>query len=285
MRNRRKLLFWVILLLLGTGTRIYGAGISVDAGLTPPEDRWIFRSLMRYTTRRDDPTGMGRHTSMYEWPAVVAYGMTSDFSMMLRYSLLHRDMDMMGGVNDKDTGTGDLFAMGKYKLFRQNTPDYTVGLAGTLGFEFPVGRGSFSSETYDIMPGLYGSFRREAFAADMQIAYKWNGFADRGEDGLNPGNMFRIDCAAAYQFDLDEDASTTIAPVLELSYINVAPDRKHDRNLANTGENVIYLSPGFKYTQENFIFEALLQIPVWQDQKGTLLERGVAFIVGTRIMF
>ncbi len=119
----------------------------------------------------------------------------------------------------------------------------------------------------------------------MSIAYWWNGFADRGDNSLNPGNEFHLDWAIARQFKLREDASLTLAPVLEFSYLNIDPDRRHGSNLDNTGENVIYISPGLKLTWESFIIEALLQIPVWQDQKGTMPERGVGIIIGTRFMF
>ncbi|MHC4362719.1 MAG: hypothetical protein ACYSTZ_07820, partial [Planctomycetota bacterium] len=56
-------------------TNAGAAGISVDAGLTPPEDRWIIRNQVRYMTREDDPTGMNREMSMYAFPIVVAYGL------------------------------------------------------------------------------------------------------------------------------------------------------------------------------------------------------------------
>ncbi|MHC4238972.1 MAG: hypothetical protein ACYSUC_04355 [Planctomycetota bacterium] len=49
-------------------TNAGAAGISVDAGLTPPEDRWIIRNQVRYMTREDDPTGMNREMSMYAFP-------------------------------------------------------------------------------------------------------------------------------------------------------------------------------------------------------------------------
>jgi hypothetical protein len=48
---------------------------------------------------------------------------------------------------------------------------------------------------------------------------------------------------------------------------------------------VLYISPGIKFTKSSFILEGLLQIPVWQDQKGALLERGAGAIVGVRFMF
>ena len=274
----------IILLCLWVGKEVKGEGISVDAGLTPPEDRWIVRTQLRYMTRNNDRTSMDREMSMYTFPTVVAYGVTSDFTLMVRQAVRHRDMDMMGD-NDKDTGLDDLFLMGKYKLFRKNTESYIFGTAATLGLEFPTGADDFTSDTLDIVPGIYTSWRKDALAADFQIAYKWNGFADRGYDGLNPGNELRLDCAFSYQFSLTADSSTTIAPVLEYSYRNVAADRRYDRNLPDTGENVVYISPGVKFTRETFSIEALIQIPIWQDQKGDLLERGVGLIIGSRFLF
>jgi hypothetical protein len=73
--------------------------------------------------------------------------------------------------------------------------------------------------------------------------------------------------------------------VLELSYKNIGSDRLHSDDVPNTGESVLYLSPGIKYTLSSFILEALLQIPVWQDQKGSQLERDMTVIFGARYMF
>ena len=275
---------WATFFILLTGAQVHGAGISVDAGLTPPEDRWILRNQLRYMTRKNDPTSMDRHTSIYKFPTVLAYGVTSDFSVMVRQAIQSRDMDMMGKSN-KDTGLDDLFFLVKYKLFRENTSVYTFGMAATLGFEFPTGDEDFTSDTWDVMPGIYSSWRKGPLASDLQIAYKWNGFADRGENGLNPGNELHLDFAWSYQFSLTDDSSISLAPVLEFSYLNIAPDRRNGRNLSNTGENVVYVSPGLKFTRESFIIEALLQIPVWQDQKGSLPERGIGVIVGTRFLF
>ena len=57
------------------------AGISVDAGLTPAEDRWIVRTQMRYMQREDDPTPMDREMDTYAFPLVVAYGLRSDLTL------------------------------------------------------------------------------------------------------------------------------------------------------------------------------------------------------------
>ncbi|MHC4693053.1 MAG: transporter [Planctomycetota bacterium] len=260
------------------------AGISVDAGLTPAEDRWIFRTQVRYMRRTDDPTGMDRKMSTYAFPTILAYGVRPDLTLMVRQTIKSQKMSMAGS-SSRNTDFDDLFVLGKYKLYRRNTPDYTFGIASTLGLELPTGRDPFTSETWDLQPGIYTSWRSGPWATDFNIAYTWNGFADKGEGGLNPGDELSLDWALAYQFSIGEKARASLAPVLELSYKNIGADRLHSDDVENTGESVFYVSPGIKYTMSSFILEALLQIPVWQDQKGSQLERDMTVIFGARYMF
>jgi hypothetical protein len=259
-------------------------GISVDAGLTPPEDRWILRTQLRYMQRKDDPTAMDRETDMYAVPIVLAYGLRPDLTLMVRQAVRHRKMSMSGSTS-RDSGFGDFFVLGKYRLYRRNTREYTFGIAPTLGLELPTGDDDFSSETWDLEPGLFTSWRSGPWASDFNIAYRWNGFADRGKNGLNPSDELSIDLAFAHQFSIGEKADTSFAPVFECSYRHASPDRLSGHDVSDTGESLFFLSPGLKFTKSSLILEALLQIPVWQDQEGSQLEQGIRFIVGARFMF
>ncbi len=260
------------------------SGISVDAGLTPPEDRWIIRTQFRYMSRKDDPTAMNRKMDTYAFPLVVAYGYRPDLTLMVRQRLMHRKMSMGGSVS-RDTGFDDLFVLGKYKLFRRNTREYTFGIASTLGMEFPTGDDDFGSETWDLKPGLFTSWRSGPWASDLSIAYKWNGFADRGKDGINPGNELSVDLALAHQFSIGDKADTSLTPVLEFNYTHLLPDRLSGHDASNTGQSLFFISPGLKFTKQSFILEALLQFPVWQDQEGLQLKQGTRLIIGMRFMF
>jgi hypothetical protein len=259
-------------------------GISVDAGLTPPEDRWIIRTQLRYMQRKDDPTAMNQKMDTYSFPIVVAYGFRPDLTLMIRQPVKHRKMSMAGSVS-RDTGFDDLFVLGKYKLYRRNTREYTFGIASTLGLEFPTGDDDFGSETWDLEPGLFASWRSGPWASDFSIAYKWNGFADRGKNGLNPGNELSVDLALAHQFSIGEKADMSLTPVLEFNYKHLTQDRLSGHNVSNAGESLFFVSPGIKFTKSSFILEALVQFPVWQDQEGSQLKQGTRFIVGTRFMF
>jgi hypothetical protein len=260
------------------------AGISVDAGLTPPEDRWIIRTQFRYMERKDDPTPKNRKVEMFAFPVVVAYGFRPELTLLVRQPVKHRNLYMAGSVS-RDTGFDDLYVLAKYKLFRQNTRDYTLGIASTLGLELPTGDDDFGSETWDLEPGLFTSWRSGPWQSDFSVAYKWNGFADDGKNGLEPGDELSVDLAFAHQFNLTEKADMSLTPVLELNYKHLSNDDLSGRSVSNTGESLFFVSPGLKFTKSSIILEALVQFPVWQDQESSQLEQGIRYIVGARFLF
>jgi hypothetical protein len=137
---------------------------------------------------------MDRRMTTYMYPTVLAYGLRSDLMLMMRQAVMHREMSM-AGPGSSDTGLADLFVLGKYRLYRLNTREYTFGITGTLGVEFPTGDDDFTSETWDLQPGLFTSWRSGPWASDLNVSYTWNGFADRGRGGLNPGDELSLDWA------------------------------------------------------------------------------------------
>ncbi len=281
---RRLFLFIFVIAHMLVVESANAGGISVDAGLTPPEDRWIFRTQVRYMQQENDPTLMDREMEMYAVPVVLAYGLRSDLTLMVKQVTKSRKMTMAGSVS-RDTGLDDLYILGKYKLYRRNTRDYTLGIAPTLALELPTGDDDFTSDTWDLEPGLFASWRSGPWASDFSVAYKWNGFADDGRAGLNPGDEISVDLALARQFSIGGSSDASIAPVLEFSYRHVSPDDISGHDVSNTGESLFFISPGVKFTKLSFILEALVQIPTWQDQKGSQLEQGNRFILGARFMF
>ncbi len=274
----------ILVVFLLVSSSASAAGISVDAGLTPAEDRWILRAQLRYMQRIDDPTSMDRKMDRYTLNTVLAYGLRRNLTLMLKQATVHQEISMAGSTS-KDTGLADLFLLAKYGIYRRNTPEYTFGVATTLGLELPTGADAFTSETWDIKPGLYMSWRKGPWGSDFSTAYAWNGFADESSHGINPGDELSLDWALAHQFSIGEKADVSLSPVIELSYKNISPDRLNGHNVSDTGESVFYLSPGIKFTKSSFILEALAQIPVWQEQEGSQLKRGTGVLVGIRFMF
>jgi hypothetical protein len=261
-----------------------GGGISIDAGLTPPKDRWIVRTQMRLMQRNDDPTQMQREMKSYMFPVVVAYGVRSDLAVMIRQVYMYREM-MMSGTESSNSGFGDLFVLAKYKAFRINQPSYTLGVAPTIGLEMPTGNREFTSNSWDLQMGVFGSGRCGSLAMDINLTYSWLGMTRTDDSDNDPGDEYSFEYAVAYQVGVGEDANLAIAPVLESSYKVTASDKGAGQKIANTGESIFLLSPGVKITQSSFIAEGLIQFPVWQSQNGIQTRRDTGLIVGVRVMF
>lgn len=274
----------VLIICLLSSSKVLASGISVDTGLTPAEDRWIVRSQIRYMKRKDDPTSKNRETDRYILNNVLAYGLRRDLTVILKQPVVFRKMSL-AGVSDKDAGLADLSLITKYRLYRHNTPEYTLGVASTIGLEMPTGVDEFSSKTWDLIPGIFTSWRNGRWSSDLSIAYALNGFSDDGIGGVDPGDELSVDWALAYQFSIGRRADTSLFPVIELSYKEIEKDKFDGTPVSSTGESVLYVSPGIKFAKSSFVLEALIQIPVWQEQDGLQLERGFGSIVGVRYLF
>ncbi len=191
----------------------------------------------------------------------------------------------MTGTSSAASGFGDFFLMGKFKLYRLNTESYTLGMAATLGIEAPTGSSAFSSRTWDLKPGLYFSWRTGGLGSDVSITYTWNGFAGEGRNNVNPGNEVALDWTASYQFSLGGSARMSLAPVLEVSYRDISFDRLEGEDIANTGESILYVSPGIKFISTSIVLEALIQVPVVQKRNGNQIERNSTLLFGVRYLF
>jgi len=272
-----------ILIIMGFNVLSYekanSEGISIDAGLTPAYKRLMFRSQVRYMHRDNHPTMDQMKMTSYMFPVVVAYGLRPDLTLIVRQVYMQRDM---AGINSD--GFGDLLIMSKYRLFRQNTADYVVGIAPTLGLELPTGNDGFTSNSYDLHLGTLLSARLKSLAADLNFKYVVNGMALSGGGDLVPGDEFSIQTAFAYRMGLGSSANLMFTPVLETSFMDIQSAENDGVKLPNSGESILLLSPGLKVTYGSLIFENLVQFPIWQEQNGIQTERDIGFLIGIRIM-
>lgn len=271
----------VSLLLTPFGDALAG-GISADAGLTPALDRWIFRTQMRYMKRVNDPSPMHSTSESYMFPVVAAYGLRPELTLMLRQAFTRMDMTM-GNTTTRNSGFGDLLVMAKYRAVRHNSPRYTFGIAPLLGLEFPTGEAPFTSDGLDLKTGLFVSGRRGPWASDLNLVYTLNGFTG-GDDDHSQNDILDVVGAVAHQFSFGENARNALAPVLELSYKNISPTEVNGVRQPNSGESILQVSPGVKFTHSSIIFESLLHIPIWQNQIGNRPEQGIGALFGIRIM-
>jgi len=102
----------MIAIVLLNGPELGAGGITADVGLTPPADRWIFRTQLRYMERGDDPTEMDREMEMLAAPAVLAYGLRPNLTVIARQIAFDRRIDMKSGTREER----DVLSGGKGQL-------------------------------------------------------------------------------------------------------------------------------------------------------------------------
>jgi hypothetical protein len=277
MMQSRIYIFILTCLLFLSSFQVCATGISVDAGLTPAEDRWIVRTQYRQMSM--DATMHQMNTDMFM--AVVAYGYTRDVTIMIRQMAVSRVMTMSG--NEKtSSGLTDLAVLGKFGVYRKNTRNVILALAATLALKMPTGAKDISTGTWDWQAGIYGSWRSMRWGNDLNLTYTWNDFTGRAPSGINPGDVIGIDAAFSYQFSLGSSGETSLTPVLELNYRYSMANLSEGQDVGGDG-SIFFISPGLKFTYDSFILEVLIQNPVNQTyQNSDQNRRG---LIGFRYMF
>lgn len=278
-----KMLAFLLVFALIPAAESLAVGISIDAGLTPPEGRWILRTQVRSMSRTAPEGTGGAGMDRLMVPLVVVYGLRPQLTLGLR-QIIERSMTMMGNEN-KESGFSDLYVFAKYKILRINTRSYTLGIAPLVGVEAPTGSSGISNEFWSINTGLFFSGRSGKWGADLTMGYRFNGVAGVPTDDPDPGNEWGLNLALAKQIPVGGSGQTALAPVLEISWKDTASDKIGGIETPTSGESVFSLAPGVKYTWGDLIIEGLVRFPVSQDQKGVQMEIGNMYLLGIRHMF
>ena len=113
------------MLILFTSFYVQAGGISVDAGLTPGQDRWILRTQYRFMDMQNSTMNM--RTQMV--PLMIAYGLTSNYTIMARATYVNRIIYMNNVIYAN--GFNDPTVLLKVKVYRKNTVNY-------CSFEFVI---------------------------------------------------------------------------------------------------------------------------------------------------
>ena len=191
----------------------------------------------------------------------------------------------MGGRTETTSGFDDFLALAKYKAYRHNTRYHTFGVAPTLALEMPTGSDAFTSDTWDLTAGLYFSWRSGLWASDLNMGYKWNSVGDRDRRALVPGDAASLDAAFSYQYSIGGSANASLTAVLELNYEDTKASQLNEKEVVDTGGEVLYLSTGAKFTTLSVILEALVRIPAAWDLNGMQPDPALGGLFGVRILF
>jgi len=168
-------------------------------------------------------------------------------------------------------GVGDLLLTGRYRFYN----DGDSQLASVFGVILPTGKITNQTDKGEILgthnqPGsgaitfqgglAFSGHATEKVAIDADIIYR---FATEGAKNFRTGSSWQADIAASFNHH------SNITPVIELNGIFFDRDIEEDAVKANSGGDVIYLSPGinFKIDEKSGVY-ANVSIPVYQELSG-----------------
>ena len=270
----RKIIFSLLLIFFYWSSLIVKAGgISVDAGLTPAQDRFILRTQYRYMSMGNPM--MSTKTHMI--PMVVAYGIASGFSLMARGMYVAQSFS---NNTESKTGFNDLYLLSKYRLYRKNTANYVLGVAPYIASNVPIGNANISMRTWNPEFGLNISFRPRFFAIDISTAYTINDVLKKST--IEQGNFYSLNTAFSALIPLRDKSSNAISPVVEMSYIHEG----NNKQMEQADNELIFISPGVSYIYSSLVLEGLMQIPVYQSSSGDdIMSQRNRVIIGIKFMF
>jgi hypothetical protein len=259
---KEKSLALLLLVLCLPLSRIQAGGISVDAGLTPAQNRWILRMQYRYMEMHNSEMTTKSHMV----PFVVAYGVTPKFTLMTRAMYVHKtnsmDQASQGGIND-------IYLLSKFNLYRINTPGYVFGIAPHVASNIPVGTVGISNRTWNPEVGINISYRPRFWAVDFSSSYTFSDMTGRSETDHN--DIFELNTAISVFFPFKNNTSNVLAPVLEFNYTQ--------------SPKILFISPGISFIHSSLVLEGLIQIPVYQKTDNHLMNQKAKLILGIRYMF
>lgn len=247
------------------------AQISTNAGLTPAQDRWIFRTQYRL---------MGMENSMMKMnalmiPVVLAYGITSGFSMMAKGVY---ERKFYSNTTEINNGINDLYLLSKFRLYRKNTSNYVFGVAPHIASNIPIGSKNVSNRTWNPEIGLNISFRPRFLSIDLSTYYT---FIDAMKKiSTEHINRYNLDIAFSGKIPLEAKSSQLLSPVIEFNYTIIGKQNNIDGN-----EEVIFISPGLSFINSSLVFEALFQVPAYQSEKVGEMTQISRWIFGFKYMF
>lgn len=259
----------IVILVLFTSFSLQAGGISVDAGLTPGQDRWMFRTQYRYMGMENPMMTMENHMV----PFVLAYGVSSNLTLMLRTIYVNRIISMSNQIQNK--GFNDSYLLMKLKVYRKNTKKYIFGIAPFIASNIPIGNTKISNRTWNPGFGLSISHRPRPWSIDFTSSFSLIDILNKTD--IEEKNNFNLNIALSSVIPL-KNSNNAISPVLELTYNTELGDGTQNQEL-------LFLSPGLMFIKSSIILEVLYQNPIFQESNDSLMKSRSRFLLGIRYMF
>lgn len=290
-----------LLFLLLTATSA-DAQITTNTALPVTEGRGIFR-VQSKVLRSSGSGPMNREVTVYGFPVVGVYGLTSDVAVFGVVPILDKNLDatIRQGPRKGDriergpTGIGDARLFGRYTVWTHNRTGQTQRLAPLLGVELPTGPDDEADElerlpqplqlgsgSWDPFLGLVFTWQTLRWQVDVAPVYQVNTEADNFEFG----DEVRLDVASKYRLWMNDRSGGVpgfLYSNLETNLIWQGKNEVQRQDDPNSGGRAWLVAPGLQYVTRRFVIEGAVQLPGVQDLNGSALEQDFITTLSLRL--
>lgn len=276
------------------------APITLDTALPVAEGEGIFRVQTIYTRSTDDPTSQDRELTVWAFPFVLGYGVTSELAVFGIVPVLDKELDFAtptGRVTRGDSGIGDSTFIVRYTAWKKDRPGETLRVAPFAGLKAPTGEDNkadsfgrlpqplqLGSGSWDYFAGALMTWQTLKRQVDASLAYRHNTEAN----DFRFGDTTRLDVSYQHRLwpaELGTGVPAFVYGVLETNLIRQAKNKISGANDPDSGGTVVYLTPGIQYVTKRTVIEGAVQLPAVQDLNGDALENDFIALLSFRMNF
>ncbi|HWB20189.1 MAG TPA: transporter [Phycisphaerales bacterium] len=233
---------------------------QMPSAAQPSTGAVLFRQTGEYMKFGHDPTGLDRDIDQFKLNTQIAFGLTSDLTLMALVPAYERDIDSpQPGVSNDRFRLGDSHFMLKYRFWQDDTGAIDTKRAGLLaGLDVPTGDG-IGNGGWDPMFGVVYTEIHGRNGINASLRYQFNTHDDgRTPVTVNDGLEDTLFVDGSYLFRLSPavyDADTHGA-----LYAMAEVNSTYETN----GDTEVLIAPGLMYEARNWVVELSVQLPVYQ---------------------
>ncbi len=278
----------------------WSAPQTFNSAITLVPGEFVVREQYVFDQSGDDPCGADRDRLVQGLTSVLCWAVDKDLMLfgVLPYLDKRLESTVDGARRARSArGIADLRLFGRYTVFRKNFKGGLIRVSPFAGLEFPTGddddRDTFGllpasvqlgSGSWDPFGGLVATYQTLDFQVDAQLSYQ----ANTEGDNFEFGDVARADASIQYRIwprELGSGVPAFVYGVLEANLIHKGRNEAGGVANPNSGGTTVFMVPGLQYASKRWVFEAAVQLPVFQDLNGSALEKDYVGRAGFRVNF
>jgi len=194
----------------------------------------------------------------------LTYGLTGDWAAGIELPY-----DKLTSAGASESGQGDVRLFSKYRFWRQDSLGLQQSVSLVFKLKTDTAENGLGTGTTDSILGLTYGYEGRKWYRWAAVRYVMN---DTNDTGLQRGNKLLLDLVGGIRPKQTGYREPDTVWIIELNAELGQSAELNNVNLANTGGDEWFVSPGIFWTKRNFAVKAGVQIPLASNLNGNQIK-------------